>query len=528
MFFKSRNIIRKSIKSLLILFLFSTILIAQEDSTDCPYFSVNASDTTDVSFSLVSSNIDALVSGVIANVVVEQVYVNSGDSIVDATYVFPMSSNAAVYGMEMQLNEKIIKAEIKRKDEAQTIFDTANQNGQAASLLEQHRPNVFQMSLANIEAGDTVSIKMNYTELLIPEKGKYQFVFPTIVGPRYTYQGENWVSQSAIDSLNTAATELNINLKINASTPLLAECKSHNIPIDYQGNSANMYLSTSPEKDFIVDYSLDGNQIETGILLYEEDEENFFLSMIHPSKPNVGYDIPQREYVFIMDVSGSMSGTPLETSKHLINLLLEDLNQSDRFNILFFAGGSSVLSPNSLAATTDNLNLATEFIENINAGGGTNLLPALEKALDMNGTEDFARTFVILTDGLVTVEKEAYNLIRSNLNNANFFSFGIGSSVNRFIIDGIAYVGEGEAFVATNDSDANQIAQNFKEYIDRPVLTNIEAIFEGIDVYDIEPLTIPDVFAERPIIIYGKYDKPAEGTLELNGEYGSGFVSEIL
>lgn len=514
----------------LFLFLSSINIVFSQDNdiTECPYFNVFSSDSTGVVFSLLSTDIDATVSGVIANVVVEQTYLNSGDSTIDATYVFPMSSNAAIYGMEMDINDRTIKAEIRRKDEAQTIFDNADSLGLTATLLEQERPNVFQMSLANINPGDSLKVRMVYVELLAPSNGVYQFVFPNIVGPRFTTNGEPWVYQSMLDSIPLSETDLNFNLKINAGMSLNAECTSHNATFDYQGNSAQTSLTTNPGDDFIVNYTLDENQIETGLLLYEGDEENFFLSMIQPAKPSVSFDSPQREYIFIMDVSGSMSGPPIEISKQLISNLLLDLNSDDKFNIIFFAGGSAVLSPASLAVTNDNINLALEMIDDLNAGGGTHLLPAMQLALDMEGTEGYARTFVILTDGFVTVEKQAFDLIRQNLNEANFFAFGIGTSVNRYIIDGIAYVGEGESFVATDLFDADEMADTFKEYIERPVLTNIEAVFDGIDVYDIEPLTIPDVFAERPIIIYGKYHLPSQGDISITGDYADGIVSSSL
>ncbi|MFK7980410.1 MAG: VIT domain-containing protein [Saprospiraceae bacterium] len=515
--------------TLILSFFVLNIGFSQEnDITECPYFNVFSPDTTGVNFTLVSTDIDATISGVIANVVVEQTYYNAGDSTVDATYIFPMSSNAAIYAMEMIVNQKIIKAQIKRKDEAQAIFENADEAGQTASLLEQERPNVFQMSLANINPKDTLKVRMVYTELLIPMKSIYQFIFPNIVGPRFTTNGESWVAQAIIDALPLSATSLNINLKINAGMPLTADCKSHEAVFDYQGNSAQTILNTNPGADFIVDYTLDDNQIQSGLLLYEGEEENFFLSMLQPAKPDIAFNSPQREYVFIMDVSGSMRGRPLEISKQLISNLLTDLNQADRFNILFFAGGSTVLSSSSLAVTNENIGRALEMLDNLNAGGGTQLLPAMQRALDMPGTADYSRTFVILTDGYVTVEKEAFDLIRQNLNEANFFSFGIGTSVNRYIIDGIAYVGEGAAFVATDFMDADEVANTFKEYIERPVLTNIKTVFDGIDVYDIEPLSIPDVFAERPIIIYGKYNKPAEGTITLTGDYADGVLTKSL
>lgn len=515
----------------LLLFLSSigTVFSQDIEVTECPYFNVFSTDTTGVVFSLLSTDIDATISGVIANVVVEQTYHNPGDSTIDATYVFPMSSNAAVYGMEMIINDRTIKAVIKRKQEAQTIFDNADAAGQTASLLEQQRPNVFQMSLANIRPGDTLKVRMVYTELLVPSKGVYQFVFPNIVGPRFTNNGEPWVLQTLRDSLPVSETDLNINLKINAGMPLQADCKSHEVNFNYLGNSAQTALATTPGADFIVDYTLEDNRIETGLLLYEGEEENFFLSMIQPAKSEVPFDSPPREYVFIIDVSGSMRGEPIEISKRLIFNLLTDLNQDDKFNILFFAGGSAVFSPTSLPVTEENIGRALAMLDNLSAGGSTQILPAMQRALDMLGTEDYSRTFVLLTDGYVTVEKEAFELIRNNLNEANIFSFGIGRSVNRYIIDGIAYVGEGEAFVATDFSDADETAATFKEYIERPVLTNIEATFEGVEVYDVEPLTIPDVFAERPIIIYGKYRQPAaQGTLTITGDYADGKVSNSL
>jgi len=475
-----------------------------------------------------STNVTATVSGVISSVEIEQVYQNSGEREIDATYIFPMSSNAAVYSMQMILDDRVIDAEIKEKEEAQQIFEDANAAGQTATLLEQQRPNVFQMSLANIQPGEVLQVKMKYTELIEPEKGVYQFVFPTVVGPRFTNGTEEWVFQSINDSLNVANSSLNIDLTINAGMEITADCISHNAPVTYIGETASCSLETYPEKDFIVDYSLEGNRIETGLLTYEGEEENFFLAMIQPPKAEVEYDSPPREYVFIIDVSGSMRGEPIEVSKTMITNLLDDLNEDDRFNILFFAGGNSVYSPNSLPVTTQNINNAIAFIDNVNAGGGTNLLPAMQRALGMQGTEDYSRTFVILTDGLVTVEKEAFELIRQNLNEANFFAFGIGGRVNRYIIDGLAYVAEGESFVVTDFTQAQTTADTFKEYIENPALTNITAQFDNVNVYDVEPLSIPDVFAERPVIIYGKYDNANNGTVTLAGDYADAQVSRTL
>lgn len=188
--------------------------------------------------------------------------------------------------------------------------------------------------------------------------------------------------------------------------------------------------------------------------------------------------------------------------------------------MVFFAGGNYLLSPYSLPATEENINIAIQAIDNKVGGGGTQLLPALQTALNLEGNEDFARTFVIATDGYVSVEKAAFDLIRENLNEANFFAFGIGSSVNRYIIEGIANVGMGEPFVVTKQEQASEKADRFREYIQYPVLTNINTDYGDFDVYDVEPLNAPDVIAERPVILFGKYNGVPAGSIKIEGLSG--------
>lgn len=501
--------------------LLSNSLFAQNEHTECPFFLIyEASEHTKVS--LVSTDVDVAISGVIANVVVEQTYVNSGEGTVEANYVFPMSAKAAVYAMEMQVEDRVIEAVIKEKEEAQKLYEEAQEKGQTVTLLEQQRPNVFEMSVANILPGDTIRVRMTYTELLTPVKGTYQFVFPTIVGPRYTTGGEEWVAKSMADSVAVSKTALSFDVKINGGMPVNAVCSSHEAAVSYpDGNTALCHYETSPKKDFVIDYQLNGDGVETGVLLYEEEDENFFLAMIQPPKPEVPYVAPHREYVFIIDISGSMSGTPLDISKDMITSHLANLTDKDKFNIVFFAGGSTVLSENSLPVTQANVHKALAMIDELEASGSTNLLFALKTALAMEGVANYSRTFAILTDGAVVVESEAFTLIRDHLNEANFFSFGIGNHVNRYIIEGIAYVGNAEPFVVTDMYNADSVVEEFQSYIENPVLTNISAEYTSFNVYDVSPTSIPDVFAERPVVIFGKYSGNATGTVSITGNYAN-------
>jgi len=237
---------------------------------------------------------------------------------------------------------------------------------------------------------------------------------------------------------------------------------------------------------------------------------------------------PPREYIFIVDVSGSMHGFPLNISKKLLKDLIGNLRPTDRFNVLLFAGGSSVMSEKSLPATPKNIGHAINMIERQRGGGGTELLPALKKALSLPRTEGYSRSVVIATDGYVSVEAEAFDLIRNNLGNANMFTFGIGSSVNRYIIEGMARVGMGEPFIIIRPEEAAIKAEKFRKLIQSPVLTGVKIDFGKFEVYDVEPPSIPDVLADRPVIIFGKWRGRPQGNIHLKGIAGDGsFMKEV-
>jgi Ca-activated chloride channel family protein len=195
---------------------------------------------------------------------------------------------------------------------------------------------------------------------------------------------------------------------------------------------------------------------------------------------------------------------------------------------LLFSGASNLLSETSIAANTSNIEKAISFIDREQGGGGTELLPALSRALNLKGTEGFARSFVIATDGYVNVEKEAFDLIRKNMDKANFFAFGIGTSVNRLIIEGMAHVGMGMPFVITKPEEAEATAMKFRQYIQNPVLTHISVSYDKFDAYDVEPLSISDVFSERPVIIFGKYHGTPTGSITITGMNGEGKYEDRL
>ena len=520
---------------------FQPVPKSDPDKTLSPYFFVKSDNPNLDQLPLKATSADVNIAGVIADVSVVQEYANEGKNTIEAIYVFPASTRAAVYSMKMTIGERSIIAKIGEREQARRDYENAKQQGKSASLLEQERPNVFQMNVANIMPGDHIRVELKYTELLIPEDGVYEFVYPTVVGPRYSNQPavtapprEQWVSNPYAHEGEKPMYNFTIKCALNAGMPVTdVSCNSHKTDIRFDSPSdANITLKPEEKqggnRDFILKYRLAGDKIQSGLLLYPGKDENFFLAIIQPPKQLKLSVIPPREYVFIVDVSGSMSVYPLDISKKLLRNLIGNLRPTDRFNVLLFAGASNLLSETSLPANSDNIEKAISFIDREQGGGGTELLPALKRALSLKGTEGFARSFVIATDGYVDVEKGAFDLIRKNMDKANFFAFGIGSSVNRLIIEGMAHVGMGMPFVITKPEEAEASSAKFRKYVENPVLSHISVSYQNFDTYDVEPLSVPDVFSERPVIIFGKYRGTPSGSITVKGMNGEGKYENSL
>lgn len=514
---------------------------AETDKTLSPYFFIKSDDPETDRLPLKSTTAKVNIAGVIADVVVTQVYKNEGRKPLEAIYVFPASTKAAVYAMKMTIGERVIVADIRKRDDARKAYEQAKQDGKSASLLEQQRPNVFQMNVANILPGDVIKVELKYTELLVPDNGLYEFTYPTVVGPRYSNMpaesapaSEKWISNPFLREGELPTYKFDISMQLAAGLPIREiTCSSHKVNIDYDGpNQAAVRLDSAERsgsnRDFILRYRLSGGKIESGLLLYEGKDENFFLLMLQPQKRVTENQIPPREYIFIVDVSGSMHGFPLDISKKLLRDLIGKLRPYDLFNILLFSGGSSLMAERSLPATTDNIQKAIYLIEHQQGGGGTELLPALKRALSLLKSEGFSRNVIIATDGYVSVEKEAFDLIRNSLGKANFFPFGIGSGVNRFLIEGMARAGMGEPFIVTKPEEAQKEAEKLRMLIQKPVLTGIRMEHEQFEIYDVEPPGIPDVLAERPVIVFGKWRGKARGKIIMTGFAGNDHFRNVI
>lgn len=502
-----------------------------------PYFVVDGGEPGVETLPLAATQVDATLNGVIADVRVTQTYRNTGAVPIEARYVFPASTRAAVYALTMRIGERVVAAKIREKQAAKREYDAAKREGRSATLLEQQRPNVFQMSVAHVMPGDEIVVELRYTETLVPTDAVYRFVFPTVAGPRYngapgrdSHAAEPWIAQPTLRAGQPAGAPFGLRIAFESPLPVQALASpSHELAVrDLGSRSAQAELAPSvahADRDVVVEYRLAGASIASGLLVHEGADENFFLALIEPPARVPTAAIVPREYVFVLDVSGSMHGFPIETAKTLLRGLVANLRPTDTFNIIPFAGGHSLFAPASVPASDDNVAAAVRFINGQRGSGSTELLAALRRALSLpSGPSDGgrARSFVVITDGYVTIEKEAMDLVRANLDRANVFAFGIGSSVNRFLIEGLARAGGGEAFVVLDPKQAAVEADRFRRYIEAPVLTHVKLAFDGFDAYDVDPPQVPDLFAQRPIVVTGKFRGPATGRIDVSGMTATG------
>lgn len=526
--------IRPTVTTLFVLLAANTASLANETSL-LPYFQATESndDSQQHLLPLESTHAQVSIAGPLAQVTLTQTFTNEGGQALDATYLFPASTGAAVHGMTMTIGNRTITAEIQEKEEAKKTFKKAQSESKSAALLEQHRPNLFQMSVARILPGNEITVELHYSELLKPEDSVYQFVFPTTFGPRYGGNKGAHANQAIANPFLSedapSPTTFSLDLTLSAGLPLQSvESPSHAIDIKFTSKqSAELSWKGSSNdlgnnRDLLINYRLADQAIASGLLLHEGDDENFLQLTVQPPARVTPEHIPPRDYLFVIDVSGSMNGFPLDTTKQLFNNLCHDLRPTDTFNMLLFAGGSNTLSNKPLPANQRNIAKAITFLDRQSGGGGTELVSALKKAIAMPQERDGSRSLLVITDGFISFESDAFELIRENLGQANLFAFGIGSSVNRHLIEGLASVGMGEPFIVTKPSESEAVSDRFQRYISSPVLTNIKVTTTDAAITDLEPAQTRDLFANRPLSLTAKWTGEPKGQITVTGLTGGG------
>ena len=471
------------------------------------------------------TDVQAEISGFLARVTVTQEFINPTGQAIEAVYKFPLPGDAAVDGMEMRIGARIVKGTIKRREEAERMFDDARRRGQTAALLNQERPNIFTQAVTNIGPGERVRIVIQYVETVKYEDGHYEWVFPMVVGPRYipsSVTNGRDLRPNRTPQGTRAGHDISVRVTVDAGMAL-RELKSATHAVDIlRGDPQRALVSLKnqqsiPNQDFILRYDVAGERIDDAVITHHNGRDGFFTLILQPPARVQPAEVTPKEIVFVIDTSGSMMGFPLEKIKEVMRFTFDGLHPRDRFNVITFSGDQHILFPAPVPATPDNITAAWEFVRHRQGSGGTEMLPAIRTALKSSGSRDHVRVVCFMTDGEVGNDLEILAEIQRNPQ-ARVFAFGIGSSVNRFLLDGMARHGRGEVEYVGLSSEASAAAKRFYERVRTPLLTDVRMEVSGVDVTETYPRQIPDVFSAKPVVVVGRYNKSGRGIVRVHGQ----------
>ena len=473
---------------------------------------------------LLNTEVDLQISGLLARVSVRQEFHNDGPDWVEGIYVFPLPDSAAVDRMRLHIGERFIEADVKEKEDAKKIYNTAKQAGKKASLVEQQRANLFTTSVANVAPGERVVVEIEYLEDLRYEDGRFSIRFPMTLTPRYIpgqalpdRQGNGWsadTDQVPDASLITPPQvtrsqnhKISLTADVNAGMPLeIIASRYHPVNVTEQNGHYVVELS---DQQTIMDHDFELvwrpiPSAEPRAMAFSEtvDGKPYHLLMVMPPDQD---DAPAaqmpRETIFIVDTSGSMHGVSMSQAKRAVNLAIKALKPGDLFNVIEFDSYTSALFPYSRLADANNVSNALAFVERLQAEGGTEMRPALKLALSTPPQETHLRQIVFITDGSVGYEDEMFSIIEQQLGAARLFTVGIGSAPNSLFMRKAAEAGRGSyTFISALHEVREKMDALFRK-LEHPQVTDIEVHWPSGVIVDSYPATVPDLYLGEPVSI---------------------------
>jgi Ca-activated chloride channel family protein len=495
------------------------------------------------------------VRGLVAAATVTQQYENTSDQPLEAVYVFPLPHDAAVYDMEARIGDRLIRSVIKEREEAKRTYEAARQAGKRAALLEQERPNIFTASLANVMPHDRIEVKIRYVEALPWEDGRVRLTFPMVVGPRYIpgtvatgHTGTGWAFDT--DAVADASRitppvrnpdsrpghDIALSVRVEAGTSLGAiSSPTHPVQVDKSADgSTSVRLAgaqTLPNRDFVLEMRrADARTPHAAAFLSPHRGGPGAEVMVVAFPPSVQKEDerPPLEMLFLIDVSGSMAGTSIEQARAALLQGLDRLRAGDRFNVVAFDDSFREFRPLPVAATAENLEAGRRFVRGLAPGGGTEMLPALEHLMAMEAEPGFLRYIVLLTDGCLGNEEEIFASLKRGLGAARLFTVAIGSAPNHHLATRMAEFGRGSFSHIADAAEITGQMGRLLDQIESPVLTELKLEWEGVQVEDVYPSRLPDLFMGRPLVVFGRITAGQGGVLRLSGTARDAGFSEEL
>ena len=494
-------------------------------------------------FPLKHTKVDATVSGTVSRVHVTQVFSNPYTETIEAVYKFPLPHEAAVTDLHMKLGERVIRGVIDRREAARRIYEQARQSGHVATLLEQERPNIFTQSVANILPGSDIDITITYIESLDSEKGTWEFAFPMVVGPRFIPAGSNPSDVVPVkfgpEPLPTKSNErinppflppsvrsghdIELTLTLDAGVAIDNLRSPTHVFRRSNGKHGSVRVAlhpadTVPNKDFVVRWDIGGDEPETAVLTHHDGSNGYVSVIVHPKQDLLENEVTAKEMVFVLDCSGSMSGEPMAAAKALARRALLDMGPDDSFQIIRFSNNASGFSSTPVAATPANVQRGLAYLNGLSGSGGTQMIEGIKASLGYPADPKRLRIVMFLTDGYIGNENQILAAVRDQVGDARLFSFGVGSSVNRFLLEEMAREGRGEVQYQLPGSNIEEEVTKFYARFRHPYLTDIELAWWGVDVVDAHPARIPDLFEGRSLTVRGRYERGGKAELRIRGK----------
>jgi len=483
---------------------------------------------------LVNAKVHFEINGPIVSTTYEQSFTNQSTETLVGTYSFPLPENAAISGLEVHLNDRKIKGLIKEKVEAQRIFTEAIKTGKKASLVTQDRPNLFTNRIANIAPGEDITIRINYIQTASYDNGQFQMRFPMTYTPRYSRVPDPASAPSAfVTNANQQEYQQSNQIDITATVNMgfddtIITSGSHEVTsyIDLNRDNSIQFtldpIRTAMNKDFVLNW-YQPNTSSPRLSRHEAyiNGEHFGLLAIYPPTVRQEQTVLPRDITFVIDVSSSMQGRSIEQAKQSLLFALSQLTPEDSFNIITFQSSHRRLFNATVMATQGNVHLATEFVSNITAGGGTEMHAPLIDSLKMGSTPaqlaNAIKQVVFLTDGAVGNETQLFKAIETYRRGHRLFMVAIGSAPNQFFIRKAAEFGQGSYINISNINDVNEKMTRFYHGLSQPVLTNLALEVDVQDKVEYYPSKLPDLFLDKPLFI-GYKTKGSSKTVSISAE----------
>ncbi len=474
------------------------------------------------SLPLESTEVTAQVLGPLATVSVSQRFGNPLQEVAEIDYLFPLPHQAAVVHFELQVGERRIEGDLQELEQARAAYAEALQEGRRAGLLEERRPNLFSVRIGNVLPGEQILATMRYQARLEYDDGDYEFVFPMGITPKFhdpEHPGEGQGTSAPIAGENEPIGPVEITLSVDAGTPA-GEPSSPSHPIqvtrlDERRFTVRLAGHQIPDHDFVLRYPVAREALAAAAWVTTTDDGEVFMATLLPPAMDEEASPPPREFVFVLDRSGSMSGQPIEQARNALRACLRTLNPDDLFRILLFDNQLEWFRPEPSGVTQEEVDAADAYLAGVSGRGGTMIVGALKEALNLPADPERSRYLVFLTDGAVSAEARALEEVRQRIGRARLFTFGVGPSVNRALLSQLARLGRGTAEFLGLDEDIEGAIIRFQDRVSFPVLTDLKLQWKNAKVWDLHPVQIPDLYVGQPLEIVGRLKRGRSKTAEL-------------